>query len=255
MLVSGQRRVAAGGATDLLLHEGAAFLVDRSTSSISRIDPSTTDAIGERWVATEGLADATIDGRGHVWAIDGVGTLVELRWSDAERRFVTEDEEDVDYAGDGSVLVGHDRGVTVFGPDAGIVVQVGTGDDVVGDAPSLVGTLLAPASAPADLAPVSSPRPAPSSSSGPVSSARSTSPRSPAASRDDRRCTATSSTCRATAPAASSCSTAPAAAPPPTSPCPATATPSWWSTTGTSSSTSRARRPVSSFGPTAASAT
>lgn len=157
VLVSGQRRVAAGGATDLLLHEGAAFLVDRSTSSISRIDPSTTDAIGERWVATEGLADATIDGRGHVWAIDGVGTLVELRWSDAERRFVTEDEEDVDYAGDGSVLVGHDRGVTVFGPDAGIVVQVGTGDDVVGDAPSLVGTLLAPASAPADLAPVSSP--------------------------------------------------------------------------------------------------
>ncbi|WZH52670.1 MAG: fibronectin type III domain-containing protein [Nocardioides alkalitolerans] len=157
VLVSGQRRVASGGATDLLLHDGKAFLVDRSTSSISRIDPSTTDAIGERWVATEGLADATIDGQGRVWAIDEVGSLVELRWSDAERRFVTEREEDVDYAGDGSVLVGHDRGVTVFGPDAGIVVQVGTGDDVVGDAPSLVGSLLAPASAPADLAPVASP--------------------------------------------------------------------------------------------------
>ncbi|MDQ1103027.1 hypothetical protein [Nocardioides zeae] len=157
VLVSGQRRVASGGATDLLLHDGSAFLVDRSTSSISRIDPSTTDAIGERWVATEGLADATIDGQGRVWAIDEVGRLVELRWSDAERRFVTESEEDVDYAGDGSVLVGHDRGVTVFGPDAGIVVQVGTGDDVVGDAPSLVGSLLAPASAPDDLAPVASP--------------------------------------------------------------------------------------------------
>ncbi|HEY1133338.1 MAG TPA: fibronectin type III domain-containing protein [Nocardioides sp.] len=157
VLVSGQRRVATGAASDLLLHEDQAFLVDRSTSSISRIDPSTTDAIGERWVAAEGLADATIDGEGRVWAIDEVGMLEELRWSDAERRFLTESDQDIDYAGDGSVLVGHDEGVTVFGPDAGIVVQVGTGHDVVGDAPSLVGNLQAPSSAPSDLSPVAAP--------------------------------------------------------------------------------------------------
>ncbi|MDT9591880.1 fibronectin type III domain-containing protein [Nocardioides zeae] len=157
VLVSGQRRVAAGGATDLLLHDGAAYLVDRSNSTVSRIDVSTTDAVGERWVATEGLADAAIDGEGRVWAIDKVGHLVELRWSDTERRFITESDHDVDYSGDSSVLVGHDEGVTVFGPDAGIVVQVGTGKDVVGDAPALAGRLAAPASSPSDLVPVAAP--------------------------------------------------------------------------------------------------
>lgn len=156
VLVSGQRRVSAGDSTQILLHDDNAFLVDRSTSSISRIDTSTTDAIGERWLAPEGLADATIDGEGFVWAIDKDGRLEKLRWSDDERRFITEQTETVDYSGDNSVLVGHPAGVTVFGPDAGIVVQVGTGSDVVANAPGLQGQLVAPASAPADLAPVSS---------------------------------------------------------------------------------------------------
>lgn len=157
VLVSGQRRVAADDATDLLLHDDAVYLVDRSTSSISRIDASTTDAIGERWVATRGLVDASIDGTGRVWAIDQVGTLVELRWSGSDRRFVTERTEEVPHAAENSVIVGHDEGVTVFGPDAGIVVQVGTDGDVVGDAPSLSGMLAAPASSPADLVPVAAP--------------------------------------------------------------------------------------------------
>ncbi|MDF9716859.1 hypothetical protein, partial [Nocardioides sp. ChNu-99] len=158
VLVSGQRRVATGNASDLLLHDGAAFLVDRANGTVSRIDPSTTDAIGERWVATEGLADATIDGEGIVWVIDTTGRLSRLRWSDGERRFVTEDSRQVEYAGEGSVLVAHPAGVTVFGPDAGIVVQVGTGSDVVADAPALNGTLLAPDDAPADLSPVAAPQ-------------------------------------------------------------------------------------------------
>lgn len=160
ILASGQRRVAPGGASDVLHHGDAMFLVDRERGTIAAVDPVSTDAIGEMWTSSAGVADAAVDGRGRIWALDGAGMLSELRWSPGSDggMFVVEEERPIDHAGSKSVLVGHDRGVTVFGADAGIVVQVGTGHDVVADAPQLSGDLAAPEFAPAGLVPVSSPQ-------------------------------------------------------------------------------------------------
>lgn len=160
ILASGQRRVATGADSDILHLGDDMFLVDRDRGTLAAVDPVSTDAIGEMWSSPGGIADATVDERGRIWAIDESGTLSELRWSAGTDggTFVVEDERHIDHSGARSVLVGHDRGVTVFGADAGIVVQVGTGHDVVADATSLSGDLAAPDSAPADLVPVASPQ-------------------------------------------------------------------------------------------------
>jgi hypothetical protein len=157
ILFSGRRGVAANGASAVLQDGGHVFLVDFSQGSIAGIDPVTTDALGDLWLSPEGLADATIDRQGNVWAVDPHGLITQLRWSPTAQSFIEEDTRQVDNSGANSVLVGHDVGATLFGPDAGIVVQVGTGNDVVADAPELSGTLVAPNYAPAGLAPVSSP--------------------------------------------------------------------------------------------------
>lgn len=159
ILASGQRRVAAGGASDVLHHGDDMFLLDRERGTIAAVDPSSTDVIGEMWASPGGLADAVVDGAGRIWALDGAGLLSELRWSPGTDggTFVVEGDRPIDHAGARSVLVGHDRGVTVFGADAGIVVQVGTGDEVVADAAGLSGDLAAPDFAPSGMVPVSSP--------------------------------------------------------------------------------------------------
>jgi hypothetical protein len=159
ILASGQRRVAPGTTSDVLHHGGDMFLLDRERGTVAAVDPASTDVIGEMWASPDGLADAAVDGRGRIWALDGAGLLSELRWSAGTDggTFVVEDERPIDHAGARSVLVGHDRGVTVFGADAGIVVQVGTGDEVVADAAALSGELMAPDAAPAGMVPVSSP--------------------------------------------------------------------------------------------------
>ncbi|WP_243056959.1 fibronectin type III domain-containing protein [Nocardioides sp. SR21] len=157
LLTSGARQVAPGVATDVLHLDGDVFLVDRERGTVASIDPVTTDPIGEMWSSPEGIADAAIDGAGRVWAIDPEGLLTELRWSTSSLTFVVEDTRQIDHSGARSALVGHDRGVTVFGADEGIVVQVGTDDDVVADAVGLGGELAVPTSAPSDLVPASSP--------------------------------------------------------------------------------------------------
>lgn len=157
LLTSGARQVAPGDATDVLHDDGAVFLLDRERGTVASIDPVTTDPIGEMWSSPEGIVDAAIDGTGRVWAIDPQGLLTELRWSTSSLRFVVEDTRQIDHSGARSALVGHDRGVTVFGADEGIVVQVGTDDDVVADAVGLGGELAVPTSAPADLVPAASP--------------------------------------------------------------------------------------------------
>lgn len=157
LLSSGARSVTPGAATDVMHHDGTVFLLDRERATIADIDPLTTDPIGEMWSSPQALADAAVDGTGRVWALDETGLLTRLRWSDSSLRFVVEDTRQIDHSGDGSVLVGHDRGVTVFGADEGIVVQVGTDGDVVADAIGLGGDLAVPASAPDDLVPASSP--------------------------------------------------------------------------------------------------
>lgn len=157
LLASGQQRITPGGATDVLDHDGEVFLLDRERGTIADVDPVTTDAIGEMWSSPTGIADAVIDGRGRIWAIDPEGVLTELRWSTSSLRFVEEGVRTIDYSGARSVLVGHDEGVTVFGPEAGIVVQVGTGREMVADAIRMSGDLAVPESAPDDIVPASSP--------------------------------------------------------------------------------------------------
>ncbi|WP_139977856.1 hypothetical protein [Nocardioides litoris] len=153
ILVSGQRRVSAGGVVDTLTNDDGVFLVDREQSTIAAMDPQSTQAVGTIWVAPSGLADAAVDGDGVIWAVEDDGTLHRLDWSTDELAF--DDEEDaVEGSADGSVLVAHDRGVTVFGPDLGMVAQVGTGDDRTSDAPKVSGDLLAPERSPYDLVPV-----------------------------------------------------------------------------------------------------
>lgn len=160
ILTSGQRRVTPGAATDVLHHDDDVFLVDRERGTIAAIDPVSTDTVGTIWQAPAGLADAVVDGTGEVWALDQEGALSQLRWSGRDGAFVTEDERTVDHSGAQSVLVGHEQGVTVFGPDQGIVVQVGTGlgDEVVSSAPRLSGELVVPDHAPAGLVPVAAPQ-------------------------------------------------------------------------------------------------
>ncbi len=159
ILTSGQRRVTPGAATDVLHHDDDVFLVDRERGTIAAIDPVSTDTIGEIWQSPDGISDAVVDGTGQVWSVDQKGKLTELRWAPRSGAFVTEDERNIDHSGSRSVLVGHDQGVTLFGPDQGIVVQVGTGQDheVVTGAPRLSGELVVPDYAPASLVPVAAP--------------------------------------------------------------------------------------------------
>lgn len=159
ILASGSRRVTPGGATSVLHHDGQVFLVDRDRATLAAIDPVSTDTLGQLWQSPEGISDAVVDGRGTLWVVDTRGLLSELRWSASAGEFVTERERPVEHSGPGSVLVAHEEGVTLFGPDAGIVVQTATGrdDEVVTSVPRLSGDLLAPDDAPAGLVPVSSP--------------------------------------------------------------------------------------------------
>ncbi len=159
ILTSGQRRVTPGAATDVLHHGNDVFLVDRERGTVAAIDPVSTDTIGEIWQSPEGIADAVLDGTGQLWSVDQKGLLTELRWSSRNGGFVTEEEREVEHSGARSVLVGHDNGVTLFGPDQGIVVQVGTGSDeeVVAGAPRLSGELEVPEFSPSSMVPVSAP--------------------------------------------------------------------------------------------------
>ncbi|MDO9455277.1 hypothetical protein [Nocardioides sp.] len=154
ILVSGQRRISTGGAVDTIYNDDGVFLVDGEQSTIAAMDPSSTEALGSIWVAPSGLADAAVDGKGTIWALEDDGTLHRLAWSAERMAFDDDDGETVDGSGEGSVLVAHDEGVTVFGPDQGLVAQVGTDHDLAADAPKVIGKIYAPEKSPTDLVPV-----------------------------------------------------------------------------------------------------
>lgn len=154
ILVSGQRRVSSGGVVNTLVNDSGVFLVDSELSTISAMDPQTTDAIGTIWIAPAGLADAAVDKDGTIWALEDNGVLHRLKWSEESLSFDDEDAEQVEGSGPGGVLVAHDKGVTVFAPEQGRIAQVGTGSDLDADAPKVLGKLFAPESSPADLVPV-----------------------------------------------------------------------------------------------------
>lgn len=157
ILQTGQSRVRDGDRVELLVHGEQFFRLDKQEGTFAALDSVTTRPVGEIWFSPTGLVDAKIDEQGTIWALDPEGLVTALTWSPESKAFVVEDTRKVDHSGPGSVLVAHEKGVTLFGPDNGIVVQVGTGRDIVHGGVDIKGHLAGPRVSPGDLVPVSSP--------------------------------------------------------------------------------------------------
>lgn len=150
LLASGRRSGAPGGKTKLLVGAGRVFLVDLSSGSLRRVDPITLTDLGNE-LKVGAIADAVIDGRGTVWLAQSDGEVVSARWSDDADRFVGEERQDVAGSGPNTRLVAHPSGVTVFGSDGGVVVQLGTDKNVSAPLPALQGEVQAATESPRDL--------------------------------------------------------------------------------------------------------
>ena len=157
LLASGRRQTPPGAATKVLVSDGRIYVVDRVAGTVTNADPVTLVDLGTPWRAGQPLADVVADDAGVVWAADNGGNLHELHWSDDDARFDEKSDEPVRGAGPGTVLVPHARGVTLFGLDGGVVLQVGTDRDVSATTPSLDGEVLAALSSPAGLVPAAVP--------------------------------------------------------------------------------------------------
>lgn len=154
LLTTGRRQVSPGDGVEALLFGDRTLLVDRDKGTITNVDSKSADTIGQEWRAEPGLADAGIDRAGVVWALDRETNLHKLTWSEDLDRFVEEGTRPVDGTGPESVLVSHDQGVTVLGPEGGVAVQVETGTDRAIAVPGLATPLHAADVSPADLVPV-----------------------------------------------------------------------------------------------------
>ncbi|GAB1513386.1 hypothetical protein JCM33774_54280 [Actinophytocola sp. KF-1] len=157
LLASGRRQVPPGQAGKVLVAQGRVYVVDRAAGTISNADPVTLADVGEPWRAGRPLADVVVDDAAVVWAVDHDGHLHALEWSDDDRAFREKSDETVRGAGPATVLVPHRSGVTLFGLDDGVVVQVGTGQDVSGATPRLPGEVLAAQNSPSGLVPAAVP--------------------------------------------------------------------------------------------------
>ncbi|WP_117209199.1 fibronectin type III domain-containing protein [Allorhizocola rhizosphaerae] len=145
-----------GGAIEVLLNAKELYVVDRVRGTVVRLDPVSARPIGAGWMAGGLLADAAMDGKGKLWALRGDGQLHTLAWSqDTERLVETTSSVRVDGADLRSRLVSHDEGITLFAPERGVAVRVGTGDDTVVEVGKVPGTINAATEAPSDLVPVS----------------------------------------------------------------------------------------------------
>ncbi|GAB2477791.1 hypothetical protein GCM10027265_30510 [Jatrophihabitans fulvus] len=154
LLVGGSRSARPGDSVKVLLAGSRLYVADLARGTVQAVDPATQADIGTPWSAGRPLVDVGVDGTNAVWALDSTKLLRTLRWDGGTLRPVT--TRSVAGAGPGSVIVGHDRGVTVVG-SGGAVVTVGTGRDRRLDAPRIDGTLHGPGRSPDDLVPVSSP--------------------------------------------------------------------------------------------------
>lgn len=157
ILQTGQSRVRDGDQVELLAHDEQFFRLDKQEGTFAALDAVTTRPVGEIWFSPTGLVDAKIDEQGTIWVLDPEGLVTALTWSPASQTFIVEDTRKVEHSGPGSVLVAHAKGVTLFGPDNGIVVQIGTGRDIVHGGVDIEGHLAGPGVSPDDLVPVSSP--------------------------------------------------------------------------------------------------
>lgn len=156
LLVGGTRAEPAGNAVKLLLAGGHMYVVNLANGTVQAVDPATQANIGTPWSAGHPLIDVGIDGQQNIWALDSTNRLVALHWTAPDSTLTTVSERSVAGTGAGSVIVGHDQGVTVVGA-GGTILQVGTGHDSQLTAPQVKGPLDGPRTSPDGLVPVSDP--------------------------------------------------------------------------------------------------
>ncbi|GMA30759.1 hypothetical protein [Litorihabitans aurantiacus] len=156
LLASGQRTAADPADTRVLVGGGHVALVELGEGLVRAVSPLTLADIGTPY-RTDALADATIDDAGRVWVIGQDGRLQELEYRTEAREHAVRTDVPVEAAGPASRLVPHARGVTVFAPDRGAVVQIGSGSDVSAGVPQLEGALEVAPRSPSDLVPASIP--------------------------------------------------------------------------------------------------
>lgn len=154
LLVGGTRTERPGDGVKVMLAGSRLFVADLPRGTVRAVDPATQADVGRPWSAGGSLVDVGVDGNHDVWALDSGQHLVRLHWTGATLAPIS--TRTVQGAGPGSVIVGHDRGVTLIG-SRGAIVRVGTGRDTRLDAPRVSGPLRGPQRSPDGLVPVSAP--------------------------------------------------------------------------------------------------
>ncbi|GAB3898990.1 hypothetical protein GCM10029964_084280 [Kibdelosporangium lantanae] len=137
--------------------DGRVYIVDCATGTIDNADPTTLEDVGQAWQAGRPLADAVVDDKGVLWAVDQDGLLHALEWSDADSRFTERSSRHVPGAGPHTVLIPHQTGVTLLDLGNGVVVQEGTGQNVNTTTLQLPGDVLGARTSPAVLVPAAVP--------------------------------------------------------------------------------------------------
>ncbi len=154
LLASGRRQTVPG-TTKVLVSDGRVYVVDRAAGSVHNADPVTLVDVGTPWMAGKPLADAVVDDKGLLWAVDQDGVLHALEWADTQ--FVEKSQRHVDGAGPRTILVPHQNGVTLLDLGSGVVVQEGTGQNIQTSTLTLPGDVLGAQTSPASLVPASVP--------------------------------------------------------------------------------------------------
>lgn len=141
----------AGGPSKVLVAKGMMVLVDRDGGTLRRIDPVKGRDLGQVWRSAAPVADAVADQQGTVWVLSTDGRLRGLAWNDHAERFGESSETQIRRVADDGLLAAHPIGVTVFGPRAGVIAQVGTAHDGYRQSNQLVGIAPQATDGPADL--------------------------------------------------------------------------------------------------------
>lgn len=130
---------ATGAQSKVLVAKGMMMLIDRERGVLRRIDPVQAGDLGHPWHSPAPVADAVADQQGTVWVISADGKLRALAWNDQAQRFDQKSVKQIDRVADDGLLAAHEAGVTVFGPRAGVISQVGTPNDSHQQSNQLIG--------------------------------------------------------------------------------------------------------------------
>ena len=153
LVASGSRDAGGPGRTKVLVEGGGVYLVELERGEVRAVDPLTLEDLGQP-LRSAALADAVVDDRGTVWTAGNDGVLSSATWSSQARRFIVHERRSYDGIGQGTALVPHEQGVSVFSPGSGLVAQVGGSGEVSELVVGMTGTVLPADRSPADVAPV-----------------------------------------------------------------------------------------------------